>query len=59
VGQDNKRKLPAESRRNKLQSQIEPGDPSAAQQLLQFVCNELRKLAGRAKTANEKSGQTL
>lgn len=37
---------------------IEQGDPSAAEQLLPLVYNELRKLAA-AKLANEKPGQTL
>jgi RNA polymerase sigma factor (TIGR02999 family) len=39
-------------------SQIESGDPSAAEQLLPFVYDELRKLAA-AKLAFEKPGQTL
>ena len=39
-------------------SQIEHGDPSAADQLLPLVYDELRKLA-RAKLAQEKPGQTL
>ena len=39
-------------------SQIESGDPSAAEQLLPVVYNELRKLAA-AKLAQEKPGQTL
>ena len=39
-------------------SQIESGDPSAAEQLLPLVYDELRKLAA-AKLANEKPGQTL
>ncbi|MCA9177481.1 MAG: sigma-70 family RNA polymerase sigma factor [Planctomycetales bacterium] len=39
-------------------SQIEDGDPSAAEQLLPVVYDELRKLAA-AKLANEKPGQTL
>jgi len=38
-------------------SQIESGDPSAADQLLPLVYEELRKLA--AKLAHEKPGQTL
>ena len=38
--------------------QIESGDPSAAEQLLPLVYEELRKLAA-AKLANEKPGQTL
>ena len=37
-------------------SQIEQGDPSAAEQLLPLVYDELRKLAA-AKLANEKPGQ--
>jgi RNA polymerase sigma factor (TIGR02999 family) len=39
-------------------SQIESGDPGAAEQLLPLVYNELRKLAS-AKLAHEKPGQTL
>jgi len=39
-------------------SQIESGDPAAAEQLLPLVYEELRKLAA-AKLANEKPGQTL
>lgn len=39
-------------------SQIEHGDPSAAEQLLPLVYDELRKLAA-AKLTNEKPGQTL
>ena len=39
-------------------SQIESGDPSAADQLLPLVYDELRKLAA-AKLAQEKPGQTL
>jgi RNA polymerase sigma factor (TIGR02999 family) len=39
-------------------TQIESGDPSAAEQLLPLVYEELRKLAA-AKLANEKPGQTL
>jgi RNA polymerase sigma factor (TIGR02999 family) len=39
-------------------SQIESGDPSAAQQLLPLVYEELRKLAA-ARLAHEKLGQTL
>ena len=39
-------------------SQIEQGDPSAAEQLLPVVYEELRKLAA-AKMAQEKPGQTL
>ena len=38
--------------------QIESGDPSAAEQLLPLVYDELRKLAA-AKMAQEKPGQTL
>ena len=39
-------------------SQIESGDPSAADQLLPLVYEELRKLAA-AKLSHEKPGQTL
>jgi RNA polymerase sigma factor (TIGR02999 family) len=39
-------------------SQIESGDPSAADELLPLVYDELRKLAA-AKLAQEKPGQTL
>jgi RNA polymerase sigma factor (TIGR02999 family) len=39
-------------------SRIEAGDPSAADQLMPLVYNELRKLAA-AKLALEKPGQTL
>lgn len=39
-------------------SQIEQGDPSAAEQLLPLVYDKLRKLAA-AKLVNEKPGQTL
>jgi RNA polymerase sigma factor (TIGR02999 family) len=39
-------------------SQVENGDPSAAEQLLPLVYEELRKLAA-AKLAHEKPGQTL
>lgn len=39
-------------------SQIEQGDPNAAEQLLPLVYDELRKLAA-AKLAQEKPGQTL
>ena len=39
-------------------SQIEQGDPSAAEQLLPLVYDELRKLAA-ARFANERPGQTL
>ena len=39
-------------------SQIEQGDPSAADQLLPLVYDELRKLAA-ARLANERPGQTL
>jgi RNA polymerase sigma factor (TIGR02999 family) len=39
-------------------SQIEQGDPSAAEQLLPLVYDELRKLAA-AKLAHERPGQTL
>ena len=42
----------------RILSQIESGDPSAAEQLLPLVYKELRKLAA-AKLAHEKPGQTL
>jgi RNA polymerase sigma factor (TIGR02999 family) len=42
----------------KILSQIESGDPSAADQLLPLVYEELRKLAA-ARLASEKPGQTL
>src|SRR5436190_22366978 len=42
----------------RILSQIEQGDPAAADQLLPLVYNELRKLAA-AKLAQEKPGQTL
>lgn len=43
---------------SQILSQIEGDDPSAAEQLLPLVYDELRKLAA-AKLANEKPGQTL
>ena len=42
----------------RILSAIEEGDPSAADQLLPLVYEELRKLAAR-KMAREKPGQTL
>ena len=42
----------------RILSQIESGDPSAAEQLLPLVYKELRKLAA-AKMADEKPGQTM
>jgi RNA polymerase sigma factor (TIGR02999 family) len=42
----------------RILSQIESGDPTAVEQLLPLVYDELRKLAA-AKLANEKPGQTL
>ena len=39
-------------------SQIEQGDPSAAEQLLPLVYDELRRLAA-AKLSKEKPGQTI
>lgn len=42
----------------RILSQVESGDPSAAEQLLPLVYDELRKLAA-AKLAQEKPGQTL
>src|SRR3954470_15338742 len=49
---------PAMSDVTRILSQIEQGDPSAAEQLLPLVYRELRKLAA-AKLAQEKPGQTL
>ena len=42
----------------RILSQIEHGDPNAAEQLLPLVYDELRKLAAQ-KLINEKPGQTL
>src|SRR5262245_14534649 len=42
----------------RILSQIDAGDPAAAEQLLPLVYDELRKLAA-AKMAHEKPGQTL
>ena len=42
----------------RILSAIEKGDPSAAEQLLPLVYDELRKLAGQ-KLSQEKPGQTL
>src|SRR5215213_3863279 len=42
----------------RILSQIESGDPSAAEQLLPLVYDELRKLAA-ARLAQERPGQTL
>jgi RNA polymerase sigma factor (TIGR02999 family) len=42
----------------RILSQIESGDPAAAEQLLPLVYDELRKLA-RSKLGHEKPGQTL
>lgn len=42
----------------RILSSIEQGDPSAAEQLLPLVYDELRRLAA-SKLAREKSGQTL
>ena len=42
----------------RILSQIESGDPAAAEQLLPLVYDELRKLAA-AKMAHENPGQTL
>ena len=42
----------------RILSQIDAGDPAAAEQLLPLVYDELRKLAA-ARLAQEKSGQTL
>src|SRR5512134_3394144 len=42
----------------RILSQIESGDPAAAEQLLPLIYDELRKLAA-ARLAHEKPGQTL
>src|SRR5437588_976978 len=42
----------------RILSQIDAGDPAAAEQLLPLVYDELRRLAA-AKLAQEKPGQTL
>ena len=42
----------------RILSAIEQGDPSAAEQLLPLVYNELRKLAAHS-LAQDKLGQTL
>ena len=42
----------------RILSQIESGDPPAAEQLLPLVYDELRRLAA-AKLGHEKPGQTL
>ena len=42
----------------RILSQVEQGDPAAAEQLLPLIYDELRKLAA-AKLAHEKPGQTL
>ena len=52
------REPPPMSDVTRILSQIESGDPSAAEQLLPLVYEELRKLAA-AKLAHEKPGQTL
>src|SRR5262245_62130184 len=49
---------PAMSEVTRILSAIEQGDPSAADQLLPLVYDELRKLAAQ-KMALEKPGQTL
>jgi RNA polymerase sigma factor (TIGR02999 family) len=53
-----RRMLVAMSDVTRILSQIESGDPAAAEQLLPLVYDELRKLAA-AKLAHEKPGQTL
>src|SRR5262245_23887683 len=50
--------LPVMSDVTGILSAIEQGDPSAAEQLLPLVYNELRQLAAQ-KLAQEKPGQTL
>jgi RNA polymerase sigma factor (TIGR02999 family) len=49
---------PSMSDVTRILSQIETGDPSAAEELLPLVYDELRKLAS-ARLAQEKPGQTL
>lgn len=51
-------KIRSMSHVTQILSQIESGDPSAAEQLLPLVYDELRKLAA-ARLAQEKPGQTL
>src|SRR5262245_61494717 len=50
--------VPPMSEVTRILSAIEQGDPSAAEQLLPLVYEELRKLAGQ-KLARERPGQTL
>src|SRR5262245_44496029 len=52
------RAVPPMSEVTRILSAIEQGDPSAAEELLPLVYDELRKLAAR-KLAHEKPGQTL
>jgi hypothetical protein len=42
----------------RILSEIEPGDPSAAERLLPLVYDELRRLAA-ARMANERADHTL
>ena len=58
IGIDSRGILVLMSDVTQILSQIESGDPSAAEQLLPLVYEELRKLAA-AKLAHEKPGQTL
>lgn len=51
-------KVPTMADITQIISQVEKGDPTAAEQLLPLVYDELRELAA-AKLANEKPGQTL
>src|SRR5262245_17626617 len=51
-------KLTFMSEVTRIMSAIEQGDPSAAEQLLPLIYDELRKLATQ-KLAQEKPGQTL
>src|SRR5215471_3937585 len=50
--------VPPMSEVSRILSAIDQGDPSAAEQLLPLVYDELRKLAAQ-KLAQEKPGQTL
>ena len=58
AGDSHSRRDPAMSDVTQILSQIESGDPAAAEQLLPLVYDELRKLAA-VRLAQEKPGQTL
>jgi RNA polymerase sigma factor (TIGR02999 family) len=57
-GRGGRYEIPTMKEITQILSQLEQGDPSAAEQLLPLVYDELRKLAA-AKLAHEKPGQTL